>query len=77
MIPLESSARAITLTARNFVPKNATIAVSNAIGVEVLRHEGVKAFPFELDLSAMPSDIYFVRVSNGNNFVSKKVVITH
>jgi hypothetical protein len=68
---------AITLTARNFVPKNATIAVSNALGVEVLRHEGVKSFPFELDLSAMPSDIYFVRISNGNNFVSKKVVITH
>jgi hypothetical protein len=67
----------VTLQAANFPVRNAGIVVSNAMGVEVQRHEAVKSFPFELDLSALPSDIYFVRISNGNHFVSKKVVVSH
>ncbi len=66
-----------TLQSKDFVPRNATIAVFNAMGVEVLRQESVKSFPFELDLSRMPSDIYFLHISNGSNFVSKKVILTH
>ncbi|HEX2900567.1 MAG TPA: M43 family zinc metalloprotease [Bacteroidia bacterium] len=67
----------ITLDARNFVPRNASIIVVSAMGAEVLHLEGVKSFPQTLDLSALPSDLYFVRIAQGSRLVTKKVVISH
>jgi hypothetical protein len=71
------STGSVTLDARNFVPRNASIVVTNAMGAEVQRFQDVKSFPFTIDLSQMPSDLYFVRISNGRSLVTKKVVIAH
>lgn len=67
----------LTLNAKNLSPKQASVAVLNTLGVEVLRHEAVKSFPHELDLSALPADLYFVKVSSGNSVLTQKVIITH
>jgi hypothetical protein len=71
------STGSFTLYARNFIPRNTSIVVTNALGVEVQRSTEVGAFPHTIDLGDLPSDIYFVRVTNGKSLITQKVVIQH
>ena len=67
----------VTLETSNFTPRQATISVTNALGVEVMHAAGVKAFPYSLDLSSLPSDLYFVRLAAGNQLLTQKIVVSH
>ncbi len=67
----------VTVETRNFTPRQATISVTNALGVEVMRYDAVHAFPYSMDLSKLPSDLYFVRLAAGNQLLTQKVVVTH
>jgi hypothetical protein len=71
------STGSFTLYARNFIPRNTSIVVTNALGVEVQRATEVGAFPHTIDLGDLPNDIYFVRVTNGKSLITQKVVIQH
>jgi hypothetical protein len=65
-----------TLQAHPFNPRTTQVVVTNALGAEVYRHENAR-FPLTIDLSTLPNDLYFVRVSNGRSLVTRKVVIAH
>lgn len=55
---------------------NATLTVVNALGA-VVRSERIAAFPYSIDLGALPSDLYFLRVQSGKELVTSKVVLAH
>ncbi len=67
----------VTVSAPDLKAKSTSIVVTNALGAEVQRYNAVQAFPFNLDLSQLASDLYFVRIANGNSLVTQKIMITH
>jgi hypothetical protein len=54
---------------------NPSVRIYNALGIEVFEKTGLVEFPYSIDLSHQISGIYFIKISDGENSVLKKLVL--
>jgi uncharacterized repeat protein (TIGR03803 family) len=61
---------------KNLKPQHAILKLVNIMGEELLTRE-IKKPDLEIDVSAFPNGIYFLKISDGEKNFSKKVVVQH
>ncbi|MCC6186316.1 MAG: T9SS type A sorting domain-containing protein [Chitinophagaceae bacterium] len=52
------------------------ISLYNQLGAKVQQYKDVQNFPFKIDMSAMPEGLYFIKLDNGNEIITKKILIS-
>lgn len=65
-----------TIKAKSGYGKNTSIGLYNFLGTEIMHVEKVERFPYDLNLNNLPDGTYFIKLKSGNDFVTKKILIT-
>lgn len=55
--------------------KQGILNIFNNLGQVVISEENLNGKQFDLDLSQQPKGLYFINISNGNNFWNQKIIV--
>jgi hypothetical protein len=59
-----------------FSSKNTNIVVYNLISAQVAEISNIKSFPYTINLSNLSNGVYYLKLSSGNQTITKKIFIS-